>query len=48
MTNTIDFFQPDYQPLALPAATITLFVDGTLCTDLEPVEIVRCSWPEFG
>ncbi len=47
MTNTIDLFQPDYHPQALPAATIAVFVDGALYEDLEPVEIVRGPWPEF-
>jgi hypothetical protein len=48
MTNTIDLFQPDFPSLALPAATTAVFVDGALCEDLEPVEVVRNSWPEFG
>ena len=48
MTNAIDFFQPDSPSLALPAATMAVFIDGALCEDLEPVEIVRGSWPEFG
>ncbi len=48
MTNTIDFFQPEFHQPALSAAAIAVFVDGTLCEDLEPVEIVRSGWPEFG
>jgi hypothetical protein len=48
MTNTIDLFQPQFKALALPAATAAVFVDGALCEDLEPVEIVRSNWPEFG
>lgn len=48
MTNTIDLFQPEFDQLALSAATITVFVDGALCGDLEPVEIIRGGWPEFG
>ena len=48
MTNAIDFFQPDFQSLSLPAAATAVFVDGALCDDLEPVEIVRSGWPEFG
>ncbi len=48
MTNTIDLFQPAFDQLALPAATVAVFVDDALCADLEPVEIVRSSWPEFG
>ena len=48
MSNTVDFFQPEYTRLALPAATTMVFVDGVLCEELEPVEIVRSGWPEFG
>lgn len=48
MTNTIELFQPDYRPLALPAATVAVFLDGALCGDLEPLEIVRSAGPEFG
>jgi hypothetical protein len=48
MTNTIDLFQPEFQQLALPAATAAVFLDGALCEDLEPIEIVRSGWPEFG
>jgi hypothetical protein len=48
MTNTTELFQPEFRQLALPAATLTVFLDSTACEDLEPVEIVRNSWPEFG
>ena len=48
MTNAIDLFAPKYERQALPAATTAVFVDSVLCEDLEPVEIVRGSWPEFG
>jgi hypothetical protein len=48
MDNATDLFQPDFQQLALPAATAAVFVDGALREDLEPVEIVRSGWPEFG
>ena len=47
MTNTIDLFQSDCHALALPAATIAVFVEGSFCEDLAPVEIVRGPWPEF-
>ncbi|MBN1508740.1 MAG: hypothetical protein JW955_17965 [Sedimentisphaerales bacterium] len=47
MTNTIDLFVPEYASLALPAGTVAVFVDGALCGDLEPVEIVRAGWPQF-
>jgi hypothetical protein len=48
MTNTAEFFPPDLPSLAFPAATVAVFVAGVLCEDLEPVEIVRSGWPEFG
>jgi len=47
MTNAIDLFASEHQRLALPASTTTVFVDGVLCEQLEPVEMVRSSWPEF-
>ena len=47
MSNRIDFFQSAESRLAIPAATVSIFLDGTLCTELEPVEIVRSTWPEF-
>lgn len=48
MTNTTEVFQPRYPSLALPATTARVYVDGVLCPDLEPLEIVRGSWPDFG
>jgi len=48
MTNTIDLFQPEFEQLVLPATTTAVFIDGALCGDLEPVEIVRGDWPQFG
>lgn len=48
MGNTVDLFQPEYASLALPAGTVAVFVDSVLCDGLEPVEIVRGAWPEFG
>ncbi len=47
MSNRIDFFQPVENYLALPAATVSVLVDGVLCAELEPLEIVRGGWPEF-
>jgi hypothetical protein len=47
MSNRIDFFQSAQTGLALPAASISILVDGTLCPALEPVEIIRGGWPEF-
>ncbi len=48
MSNRIDFFQSAKGGLSLPAATVSVLLDGTLCTDLEVIEIVRSGWPEFG
>ena len=47
MTNRIDFFQSGRTQTALPAGTVSIFVDGQLCSVLEPVEIVRAGWPGF-
>ena len=47
MSNRIDFFQSERRRLALPAASISILVDGMLCPNLEPREIVRGEWPEF-
>jgi hypothetical protein len=48
MSNTIDFFQSEQRQLALPAASVSILVDGKLCPTLEAIEIVRSGWPEFG
>ncbi|MFH1716953.1 MAG: hypothetical protein ABIF19_06350, partial [Planctomycetota bacterium] len=48
MSNRTDFFQSQRQRLAIPAASVSVFVDGMPCPDLEPIEIVRDGWPEFG
>ena len=48
MTNTTDYYQPEHQTLALSPATATVLVNGALCEDLEPIEIVRGGWPDFG
>ncbi len=47
MPNRIDFFQPEQTRLALPAASVSIFVDGMLYPALELIEIVRAGWPEF-
>ena len=47
MSNRIDFFQSSQTQAALPAASVSIWVDGMLCPALEPVEIVRGDWPEF-
>lgn len=47
MSNRIDFFQSAQTRLALPAASVSILVDGMLCPALEPVEIIRGGWPEF-
>ena len=48
MSNKIDFFQSEQRQLSLPAASVSILVDGILCPDLELIEIVRSGWPEFG
>jgi len=47
MSNRIDFFQSQQKTLAVPAAYVSVFVDGTLCPDLELIDIVRYGWPHF-
>ena len=47
MSNKIDFFQSQQMQLSLPAASVSILVDGILCPDLELTEIVRSGWPEF-
>lgn len=47
MSNKIDFFQSEQKRLVLAAASVSILVDGKLCPDLEPVEIIRSGWPEF-
>jgi len=47
MSNRIDFFQSAQSGLALPAASVSILVDGMLCPALEPVEIIRGGWSEF-
>ena len=48
MTNKAELFQPEYSRLTLPAAMMMAFLDGVPCEDLEPIEVVRSGWPEFG
>ena len=48
MTNRIEVFQPECKRLAVAGGTVTVRVDGRLCSDLEPLEIVRSCRPEFG
>lgn len=48
MSNRIDFFQSADDRLALAAATVSVWLDGTPCPELEAIEIVRAGWPEFG
>jgi len=47
MSKRIDFFQSSQTQLALPAATVSILLEGTLCPVLEPIEIVQSDWPEF-
>lgn len=48
MSNTIDYFQSEQTQLSLPAAYVSVLIDGALCPALEVIEIVRSGWPEFG
>jgi len=48
MSNRIDFFQSEQTQLSLPAVSVSILVDGTLCPVLELIEIVRSGWPGFG
>jgi hypothetical protein len=48
MTDTTEVLSPEYASLALPAGTAAVFVEGVLCAELEPVEVVRGGWPDFG
>jgi hypothetical protein len=47
MTNSTDLFQAERESLALPGQGVIIFVDGVLCEDLEPIDIVRSGWPQF-
>ena len=47
MSNRIDFFQSTQTQAALPAASVSIMIDGMFCPELEPVEIIRSGWPEF-
>ena len=47
MSNTTDFFQSEQKQLALTAASVSVVVDGALCPELEPIEIVRGAFPDF-
>jgi len=47
MSNRIDFFQSEQRRLSLPAASISILVDGMICPNLEPREIVQGDRPEF-
>lgn len=47
MSNTTDLFQSEQKQLTLAAASLSILVDGTLCFDLEPIEIIRSDWPDF-
>jgi hypothetical protein len=48
MSNRIDFFEPAQMRLTLPGAVTSVLLEGSLCPFVEVVEVVRCSWQEFG
>jgi hypothetical protein len=47
VSNRIDLFQSTQTRLALPAASVSVLLDGKVCPVIEPLEIVRGGWPEF-
>ena len=47
MSNTTDLFQAEQKQLTLAAASVSVMVDGALCPELEPIEIVRSGFPDF-
>lgn len=47
MSNRIDFFKSSQTQTALPAASVSIVIDGMLCPELESIEIIRSDWPEF-
>ena len=47
MSNRVDFLQSAQTSLAIPAASVSILVDGMVSAALEPIEIVRSGWPEF-
>ncbi|MEJ2702427.1 MAG: hypothetical protein P8Z79_08290 [Sedimentisphaerales bacterium] len=47
MSNKIDFHQSEQTSLALPAASVSILLDGMPCPDLELIEIIRSGWPDF-
>ncbi len=48
MSNRTDYFIGSRDVLSLPGASAAVYLDGVLCPHLEPVEITRAGWPEFG
>jgi len=47
MDNSIDLFIPEHPSPVVAAGTVFVFVDGLLCPDLEPIELIRAGVPEF-
>jgi len=48
MSNRVDFYQSQKDELSIAAGRVEVFYDGSLCSQLKLVEIVRANWPEFG
>ncbi len=48
MSNRVDFYQSEKNELSIAAGRAEVFYDGSLCSQLELVEIVRAGSPEFG
>ncbi len=47
MSNRVDFYQSEKSELSIAAGRAEVFYDGSLCSQLELVEIVRAGFPEF-
>jgi hypothetical protein len=47
MSNRTDFFQSQENKVTLPAGSVSVFLDGSLCGFLEVKEIVRDGWDGF-
>lgn len=48
MTNRTEYFTGRGNTMSLPAASAAVYLDGVMSPYIEPVEIIRAGWPEFG
>ena len=47
MSDRIDFCQSSVNELAVPAARLSVTVEGVACPQVQVTEVVRAGWPEF-